>query len=62
MFYCGSSQGRGSRAASWAQEYIEDNGVAGIRSYALEGGIKGWVKAAEEGGKEGEWVKRVDAA
>ncbi|KAG0633281.1 Rhodanese-like domain-containing protein [Tuber brumale] len=48
VFYCGSSQGRGSRAASWMQDYINEKGDNGMKSFALEGGIKGWVK---EGGK-----------
>ncbi|PWW76566.1 hypothetical protein C7212DRAFT_319863 [Tuber magnatum] len=48
VFYCGSSQGRGSRAASWMQDYINEKGDKDMKSFALEGGIKGWVK---EGGK-----------
>ncbi|RPB04158.1 hypothetical protein L873DRAFT_1667535 [Choiromyces venosus 120613-1] len=48
VFYCGSSQGRGARAASWMQDYINEKGDKNMKSYALEWGIKGWVK---EGGK-----------
>ncbi|KAL4933305.1 putative arsenate reductase (Arc2) [Aspergillus undulatus] len=49
VFYCGSSQGRGTRAAGWFADYIkEQGGDAKVRSWKLEGGIKGWVKAGEE--------------
>lgn len=44
----GSSRGRGSRAAAWMQDYINKQGGSSLKSYALEGGIKGWV---ETGGK-----------
>ncbi|KAH8155734.1 uncharacterized protein LAJ45_00744 [Morchella importuna] len=44
VFYCGSSQGRGSRAAAWMQDYIMGQGNDKLKSYALQGGIKGWVK------------------
>lgn len=44
----GSSAGRGSRAAAWMQDYINKQGGSNLQSYALEGGIKGWVKT---GGK-----------
>lgn len=48
----GSSQGRGSRAASWFADYIQERkaegDVSALESLALEGGIKGWVKAGDE--------------
>lgn len=44
----GSSSGRGSRAASWLQDYINQRGDGELRSVALEGGIKGWVKAGPD--------------
>ncbi|KAL3471939.1 Rhodanese-like domain-containing protein [Aspergillus californicus] len=48
-FYCGSSQGRGTRAAGWFADYLQDQGVAAeVKSWKLEGGIKGWVAAGEE--------------
>ncbi|KAL7273519.1 hypothetical protein RUND412_003614 [Rhizina undulata] len=59
IFYCGSSAGRGSRAAAWFQDYLNEKGVEKIKSYALEGGIKGWVK---EGGKCLELMDGYDAS
>ncbi|KAI9376083.1 Rhodanese-like domain-containing protein [Aspergillus egyptiacus] len=49
-FYCGSSMGRGTRAAGWFADYLQDQGVSEdeVKSWRLEGGIKGWVKAGEE--------------
>lgn len=44
----GSSRGRGSRATAWMQDYINEQVGSNLKSYALEGGIKGWVKT---GGK-----------
>ncbi|KAL4906721.1 hypothetical protein BDW74DRAFT_137010 [Aspergillus multicolor] len=50
IFYCGSSQGRGTRAAGWFADYLKEQGVEEneIKSWKLEGGIKGWVKDGEE--------------
>ncbi|RPA72617.1 hypothetical protein BJ508DRAFT_419395 [Ascobolus immersus RN42] len=49
IYYCGQSLGRGSRAAAWTKEYIEKKGLGDkVSSFALEGGIKGWVKNADE--------------
>lgn len=48
IIIAGSSQGRGSRAAAWMQDYITVQGGDKMKSYALEGGVKGWVKT---GGK-----------
>ncbi|KAF2837687.1 arsenate reductase [Patellaria atrata CBS 101060] len=50
IWYCGSSRGRGSRAAVWFADLVEDSGVDGISSLALTGGITGWVQAGEEYG------------
>ncbi|KAL4791557.1 Rhodanese-like domain-containing protein [Aspergillus venezuelensis] len=48
-FYCGSSAGRGTRAAAWFADYIkEQGGEKKVKSWKLEGGIKGWVKGGEE--------------
>ncbi|KAL3463929.1 Rhodanese-like domain-containing protein [Aspergillus heterothallicus] len=49
-FYCGSSAGRGTRAAGWFADYLAEKGVADgdVKSWKLEGGIKGWVGAGEE--------------
>ncbi|KIY02786.1 uncharacterized protein Z520_01251 [Fonsecaea multimorphosa CBS 102226] len=49
IFYCGSSRGRGTRAAGWLADYIADQkGRAQLESVILEGGIKGWVSGGEE--------------
>ncbi|KFY35644.1 hypothetical protein V494_05731 [Pseudogymnoascus sp. VKM F-4513 (FW-928)] len=49
VWYCGSSLGRGGRAAGWFQDYIKEQGKEGdMKSCTLTGGIKGWVAAGEE--------------
>ncbi|KAL4939630.1 hypothetical protein BDV06DRAFT_230914 [Aspergillus oleicola] len=49
IFYCGSSAGRGTRAAAWFADYIkEQGGGEKVKSWKLEGGIKGWVKGGED--------------
>ncbi|GKZ57946.1 hypothetical protein AnigIFM49718_003749 [Aspergillus niger] len=48
VWYCGSSKGRGVRAASWFADYIELQGETRLRSLVLEGGIKGWATAGKE--------------
>ncbi|PWY71252.1 arsenate reductase [Aspergillus eucalypticola CBS 122712] len=48
IWYCGSSKGRGMRAASWFADYIEQQQDTRMRSLVLEGGIKGWVAAGKE--------------
>ncbi|KAL2820879.1 Rhodanese-like domain-containing protein [Aspergillus cavernicola] len=65
VFYCGSSQGRGTRAAGWFADYLQDQGVSEgeVKSWKLEGGIKGWVKAGDQytalvdGYDKGAWEK-----
>ncbi|KAE9368616.1 hypothetical protein N431DRAFT_347432 [Stipitochalara longipes BDJ] len=51
IFYCGSSNGRGPRCASWMQDYIDDVAKFGRKSevkvFTLAGGIKNWVKEFE---------------
>ncbi|KAL4785414.1 Rhodanese-like domain-containing protein [Aspergillus varians] len=48
-FYCGSSAGRGTRAAGWFADYLVEQGAEDkVTSWKLEGGIKGWVTAGEE--------------
>lgn len=44
----GSSTGRGTRAANWFADYLEDQQDGSIESLVLQGGIKGWVGAGEE--------------
>lgn len=42
----GSSKGRGTRAAGWFDDLIQDrNGTESLRSLVLEGGITGWANA-----------------
>ncbi|GKZ26389.1 hypothetical protein AbraIFM66951_003151 [Aspergillus brasiliensis] len=48
VWYCGSSRGRGVRAASWFADYIELQGETRLTSLVLEGGIKGWAAAGKE--------------
>ncbi|KAI1437368.1 Rhodanese-like domain-containing protein [Xylaria sp. CBS 124048] len=54
IWYCGSSQGRGTRAACWFQDHIQAQGDKEMQSMILLGGIKGWVTAGEE------YVKAMD--
>ena len=44
----GSSKGRGTRAASWFADYIEQQGETQLRSLVLDGGIKGWAASGQE--------------
>lgn len=45
LFYCGASNGRGPRCASWMQDYIKEiGGEAFMEAQVLKGGVKGWVK------------------
>ncbi|RVD87299.1 uncharacterized protein DFL_001540 [Arthrobotrys flagrans] len=48
IWYCGSSLGRGTRAAGWFADHIDDKGDTEMKSVILEGGIKGWVKGGKE--------------
>lgn len=44
-WYCGSSNGRGPRAAGWFADYVRSQGgEENVKSVVLEGGIKRWVK------------------
>ncbi|WEW59258.1 hypothetical protein PRK78_004727 [Emydomyces testavorans] len=54
IFYCGSSQGRGTRAGGWLADYLAEHGDTEMQSLVLEGGIKGWVRAGEE------YIKYID--
>ena len=61
LIYIGSSRGRGTRAAGWFADRIEEQRDSSLRSLVLEGGIKGWVGAGPEytelmdGYEEGVW-------
>ncbi|KAK5940497.1 hypothetical protein PMZ80_006913 [Knufia obscura] len=52
IFYCGSSRGRGPRSAGWFQDALDQHGIEDIKSYILEGGIKGWVKQGRQSGHQ----------
>lgn len=46
--HSGSSRGRGSRAAAWFRDYLQEQGKTHIRSVILEGGFKGWMASGED--------------
>ncbi|KAF2161858.1 hypothetical protein M409DRAFT_69406 [Zasmidium cellare ATCC 36951] len=47
IWYCGSSRGRGRRAAGWFADYLNERGESRMQSLVLSEGIKAW--AAEKG-------------
>lgn len=49
-----SSRGRGTRAAGWFDDLIQDEGVTSLRSLILLEGIEGWANAGPE------YVKLMD--
>lgn len=55
--YIGSSGGRGTRAAGWFQDYLDEKGDKDMESVILRGGIKGWATAGEEYVK---WMDEYD--
>lgn len=44
----GSSRGRGTRAAGWFHDLIEDHGITSVSSVILREGITGWARAGKE--------------
>nr|KAK5432350.1 hypothetical protein LTR18_011139 [Exophiala xenobiotica] len=44
----GSSRGRGTRAAGWFQDFLDDTKTEGILSAILLDGIGGWARACNE--------------
>ena len=48
LSYVGSSKGRGSRAAGWFADHLEDQENQSMQSVALLDGIKGWATAGDE--------------
>ncbi|GAP90864.1 putative arsenate reductase [Rosellinia necatrix] len=48
IWYCGSSGGRGTRAAGWFNDHLEEHGDTSMKSAILRGGIKGWATAGED--------------
>lgn len=59
----GSSRGRGTRAAGWFDDYIQDQKDLAMQSYTLMDGIKGWSLAGDDyvrlmdGYEEAAWQK-----
>ncbi|KAK0749856.1 arsenate reductase [Schizothecium vesticola] len=47
IWYCGSSKGRGTRAAGWFGDHLDERRDEEMESLILEGGIKGWAKAGD---------------
>ncbi|KAH6634714.1 Rhodanese-like domain-containing protein [Chaetomium sp. MPI-SDFR-AT-0129] len=58
IWYCGSSSGRGPRAAGWFADHLSDRGDSEMQSLVLVGGIKGWALAGPE---YTEWMDGYDA-
>ncbi|KAJ6155085.1 hypothetical protein N7470_005651 [Penicillium chermesinum] len=58
VWYCGSSGGRGTRAAGWFADYLAERDTR-LQSLVLTGGIKGWASAGPE---YTEWMDEYDAA
>ncbi|KAL6852571.1 hypothetical protein ACO1O0_007117 [Amphichorda felina] len=48
IWYCSSSRGRGTRAAGWFDDYLEDRKDEAMESLILVGGISGWARAGGE--------------
>ncbi|PVH68964.1 hypothetical protein DL98DRAFT_440056 [Cadophora sp. DSE1049] len=48
IWYCGSSRGRGNRAAGWFADYIKEQNNTEIESRTLEEGIKGWATGGDK--------------
>ncbi|KAI9801622.1 MAG: hypothetical protein M1825_003301 [Sarcosagium campestre] len=48
IWYCGSSRGRGNRAAGWFADYIKEQNNTEMESRLLEEGIKGWATGGEK--------------
>jgi len=48
IWYCGSSRGRGTRAAGWFDDLIKDRNIEGISSIVLADGVAGWANAGED--------------
>ncbi|KAG4267537.1 major facilitator superfamily transporter [Fusarium proliferatum] len=53
IWYCSSSRGRGSRAAGWFKDHLDEQGDKHMESVILFEGITGWAKA---GGEFVEWM------
>ncbi|RGP78886.1 oxidoreductase [Fusarium longipes] len=58
IWYCSSSRGRGSRAAGWFKDYLDEQGDSCMGSAILFEGVTGWAKA---GGEFIKWMDGYDA-
>ncbi|KAH8195829.1 hypothetical protein TruAng_009999 [Truncatella angustata] len=59
IWYCGSSQGRGTRATGWFSDHLKNHSDEEMKSHALLGGIKGWAAA---GGEFVQYMNEYDAS
>ncbi|KAL7942071.1 Rhodanese-like domain-containing protein [Trichoderma barbatum] len=59
IWYCSSSRGRGTRAACWFGDYLEEKGDESIQSLILFEGVKGWAKG---GAEYIDWIDGYDKA
>ncbi|KAK3326808.1 Rhodanese-like domain-containing protein [Apodospora peruviana] len=61
IWYCGSSTGRGSRAARWFADHLAKPEVndTTMQSLALLGGVRGWANAGHE---YVQWMDEYDEA
>ncbi|CAG7555201.1 unnamed protein product [Fusarium equiseti] len=57
IWYCSSSRGRGTRAAGWFKDHLDEQGDSRMESVILSEGITGWAKA---GGEFVEWMDQYD--
>ncbi|KAI1331485.1 Rhodanese-like domain-containing protein [Xylariaceae sp. FL0255] len=48
IWYCNSCGDRGTRAAGWFQDHIDDKNNEDMKSAILIGGIKGWAAGGSE--------------
>ena len=55
----GSCGGRGTRVAGWFSDYLKEKQNASIKSFILEGGVKGWAAAGPE---YIQWMDEFDAS
>lgn len=48
IWHCQSSRGRGTRAANWFRDLLEDEKLHDVQSVILAGGIKAWAREGPE--------------
>ncbi|KND89024.1 hypothetical protein TOPH_06310 [Tolypocladium ophioglossoides CBS 100239] len=59
VWYCSSSRGRGTRAAGWLSDYLDERKDRNMESLILLEGITAWATA---GGEFTDWMDDYDAA